>query len=50
MIVESKGGLSEHHSHISSDRTEMIKITTDTPGRIKMTFPYNLGIVAVVRP
>jgi hypothetical protein len=41
MIVESKGGLSEHNSHISSDGTEMIKITPDIPGRIKMTFPYN---------
>jgi hypothetical protein len=41
MIVESKGGLSEHNSHISNDGVEMIKITPDTSGRIKVTFPYN---------
>jgi hypothetical protein len=27
----------------------MIKITPDTPGRIKVTFPYNPGIVARIR-
>jgi hypothetical protein len=27
----------------------MIKITPDIPGRIKVTFPYNPGIVARIR-